>query len=93
MRIVTQVRLLFWLLVVGCALGLAYEGAKASGLIRPEPRWEQRCLAYRTDKVREKRQVGNQWMWVETHRPTCIDIKTICVVPKGARRTTCKGAA
>lgn len=93
MRVVTQFRLLFWLMIIGCGLGASYEIAKAAGLFRPKPQWEERCAAYRTDKVPVKRTVGGKPILVETYRPVCIRVERVCVVPEGANTKTCEGAA
>lgn len=93
MRVVTQFRVLFWLMIIGCALGGGYEIAKAAGLFRPKPQWQERCAVYRTDKVPVKRAVGGEIIYVETYRPVCLRVERRCVVPKNAHPQTCEGAA
>ena len=93
MRIVTQVRLLFWLTMLGVVLGGGYEITKAAGLFRPKPYWAERCTIYRTDKVPVKRSVGGETIYVETYRPVCLRVERHCVVPKNAHPKTCEGAA
>lgn len=93
MRVVTQLRVGFWLLVLAGALGGAYEITKAVGVIKPRPYWETTCAAYRTESGTRRALVQGQWIDVDHPRQVCVRTERVCVVPDGAHPQTCKGAA
>lgn len=93
MRIVAQLRLAFWIMVIAGAVGGVYEISKAAGLIRPRPYWETVCAAYRAEPGTRRALVQGQWIDVDHPRHICVRTERVCVVPDNAHTQTCKGAA
>lgn len=79
--------------MVVSALGGLYEASKALGWVKPQPYWQERCIAYRTQTIPVRKRLGEEWVLVDHHRPICTQTERVCVVPENARPQTCKGAA
>lgn len=93
MRVVTQLRIGFWFVVLASVVGGAYEMSKAAGVVKPRPHWEERCAAYRTEIDQVRTRLQGQWLYVDRPRQICVRTERICVVPDNAHPKTCKGAA
>ncbi|UTC29035.1 hypothetical protein MARCHEWKA_05260 [Brevundimonas phage vB_BpoS-Marchewka] len=93
MRVITQIRIAFWCVVLAGALGGVYEITKAVGVVKPRPYWETTCAAYRTEPGQVRRLIQGQWIAVDHPRQICVRTERVCVVPDNAHPQTCKGAA
>lgn len=85
-------RLAIAAMVVSCFGGL-YEASKAVGWVKPQPYWQERCIAQRTQVIQVRKRLDGEWVLADHHRPICTQTARVCVVPPNAHPQTCKGAA